>query len=152
MHPWVGPAQHCSSGLCPSCIINKSFIRCMSYSISIRCIRVLGFWSLKRGCTHFFCSKVLPKSAFLQTMYLGCFWKWIWSCDQNFAPESRLASLYSVKVIKISRLTIDSFLTLWSLRCCKTDSETDCITFFVTIRWERTTPMHSKQHPKPLHF
>jgi len=47
---------------------------------------------------------------FLQIMYLGCVWKWIRSREQNSELESRHASLYSVKVIKMSRLTINRFL------------------------------------------
>jgi len=45
---------------------------------------------------QFFCSKLRPKGAFLQTMYFDYVWKWIWSREQNSAPESRRASLYSV--------------------------------------------------------
>jgi len=73
--------------------------------------------------------KVRPESAVLQTIYLGCVWKWIRLREQNSAPESRRASFYSVKVIKMSRLAIDRLLILWSLHgslgCCKTD----CTTF-----------------------
>jgi len=47
---------------------------------------------------------------------------WIRSSEQNSAPKSRRTSLYSVKVIEMSMLTIDLFLILWSLpgllRCC----------------------------------
>jgi len=74
-----------------------------------------------------------PKSAVLQTMHLVCVWKRIGSRERNSVPESRHASLYSVKVIKMSRLTIDRFLILCSLHgllcSCKTDRETDCTTF-----------------------
>jgi len=56
------------------------------------------------------------------------------SREQNSAPESRRASLRSVKFIKMSRLTIYHCLFLRSLhgplRCCKTDCETDCTTSF----------------------
>jgi len=49
--------------------------------------------------------------------------------EETFMLESRRASLHNVKVIKMSRLTIDRFFILWSLhgslRCC----ETDCTTF-----------------------
>jgi len=96
-----------------------------------RCIRVFGFLPLKRGFRRIF--SFLLKSMFLQTMYLSCVWKWIRSREQNSAPESWRASSHNVKVIKMSRLTIDCFLILWSLhgslRCCKTDRETDCTTF-----------------------
>jgi len=79
---------------------------------------------------RFFCSRVCPKSVFVHAMYLSCIWKWIRSREQDSAPESRRVSLYSVKVIKIWRLTINRFLVLWaphrSLRCFETDRETDC--------------------------
>jgi len=57
---------------------------------------------------------------------------------QNSVPERRRASLYSLKVIKMSRLTMDRFLILWSLhgspRCCKTDREADNTTFLSLYR------------------
>jgi len=66
-------------------------------------------------------------------MYLNCVWKWIWSQEQNSAPESRRVSLHSVKDIKMSRPTTDRFLILWSLHgslCCyETGRETDCTAF-----------------------
>jgi len=43
--------------------------------------------------------------------------------------KSRRASLYSVKVIKMSWLAIDRLLILWSLRYCQLDRETNCTTF-----------------------
>ena len=55
-------------------------------------------------------SEMLLKSATLPIMYLGCVWKWIRSCEQNSAPESRPAGLNSVKIIKMSRLAIDRLL------------------------------------------
>ena len=77
---------------------------------------------------QYLCSKMCPKSSFLQTIYLSCVWKWIWSREQNSAPESRRASLHSVKVIKTSRVIIDRFLISCSLHkllcCCKTASTT----------------------------
>ena len=83
--------------------------------------------------SQFQCSKVRPKSGFLLTMSLSFIWKWIRSCEQNSAPESRHASLHSVKVIKMVRLAIDRFLILWSLHrslcCCETNRETDHRTF-----------------------
>ena len=36
-------------------------------------------------------------------MYLGCAWSWIWSHKQNLASEIWPASLWSIKVIKMSR-------------------------------------------------
>jgi len=81
----------------------------------------------------FFCSNIHPKRVFLQTMYLSYVWKRIQSRKQNSAPESRCASLHSGRVIKMSRLTINRFLTLWSvhglLGCCGADREIDCATF-----------------------
>ena len=92
-----------------------------------------GIWNAVSDASSVFLLKIHPESAFLQTMYLGCVWKWIRSRGQNSAPENRRASLYSVKGIKISRLTRDCFLILWSLhrllRCCRTDRKTDCRTF-----------------------
>jgi len=41
------------------------------------------------------------------TCTFGCIWKWIWSRAQNSVPESGHARLFSVKVIKMSRLAID---------------------------------------------
>ena len=100
-------------------------------SALVRCIRVVGFWCLK-SC--FSAQKCARKVDFYKPyIYLGCIWKWIRSHEQNFVSESRRASLYSVKVIKMPRLTIDR-LFLWSLHqslhCCETDRETDCTTFF----------------------
>ena len=81
-----------------------------------------------------FCSRVRPKSVSLQTIHEPrlrlkvnsltrtefCTWKEVhWF-------------IYSVKVITMSRLTINHFLILWalhgSLRCCETDRETGCAT------------------------
>ena len=117
-----------------------------------RCIRVI------KSCkhSHFQCSKVRrQKSAFSQIMYLGCVWKWIRSREQNSVPESRHASLYCLKVIKMSRLTIDRFFILWSLHgslcCCIGDRERDMHNFSVLRHarwWERTSPMC----PKPCLF
>jgi len=84
--------------------------------------------------SQFQCSKVRSKSASLQTVYLSCVWKGIWSWEQKSVPESRHATLYGVKVIKKSRLASDRLLILWSLhgslRCCETDRETDYTTFW----------------------
>jgi len=66
---------------------------------------------------------------FYKPCTFGCVWKWIRSRKQDSVPESGPASLYSAKIIKISRLTIDHWLILWSLhrslRCC----ETHCTNF-----------------------
>jgi len=86
----------------------------------IRCIRVLGFWQIQTHC-RVFCSRVHLKSTFLLTMYLGCVWKRVLSREKNSAPESRRVTLPSVKVIKMSRLTI-------ILHCCETHHETDFTT------------------------
>ena len=79
-----------------------------------------------------FLFKSAPKKCVSTIVYLGCDWKWIRSREQNSVPESRHASLYSVKVIKMSRPTADRFLILWSLhgslRCYETDRQTDCTT------------------------
>jgi len=123
------------------------------YGEDIRCIRMLGFLASETWFqTHF--QFFLLKRAFLQTMYLGCVSKWIWSQERNSVPESRRASLYSVKVIKMSRLTINRILTLWSLhgslRCCKTD----CTTFLSlnTQDAERRQFDVAKTAPKTLAF
>jgi len=95
---------------------SQSHICYITNTRDMRCIRVLGFWCLKRGFRrtfNFFCSKGRQTSAFLQTMYLSCVWKWIRSREQNSVPESRRATLHSVKVIKMSWLTIDRFPILW---------------------------------------
>jgi len=101
--------------------------------------RVLASETRFQMHSQFRCSKVRPKSAFLQTMYLGCDWKRIRLLEQNFVPERRRASLNRVKVIKMSRLTIDRSLILWplhrSLGCCKTEGhEADCRTFLSLYR------------------
>jgi len=58
--------------------------------------------------------------------------KWIRTRERNSTPKSRRVSLYSVKVIKVSRITVNHFLVLRALhgspRCRKTSSETDCTT------------------------
>ena len=92
----------------------KEFEKAYSEPITdIRCIRMLRCWWKMRF--QFFCSRVCPKSVFLQTMYLGCAWKCIRSSEQNAASERSRVSLYSVKVIKMSRLTINRFFILWAL-------------------------------------
>ena len=65
----------------------------------IRCILVIDFWRLKPG---FRC--ILSASDR--------------KCEQNSAPESRRDSLYSVKIIKMSRLAINCLVILWSLHGC----------------------------------
>ena len=88
-----------------------------------------------------------PKSAFSQTMYLGCVWKWIRPCKQNTAPESRRASLYSVKVIKMSRLAIDRLFILWLLHVVASLLRKRLHDIFVlrhAKQLERTTPMRPK--------
>jgi len=59
-------------------------------------------------------------------MYLGCVWKWIRSREQNYVSENRHASLYSVKVIKMSRRPIDRLSFHGRFTSCETDRETDC--------------------------
>ena len=72
--------------------------------------RVLGSETGFQTHSQYQCSKLHQKSAFLQTVYLGCGWMWIRPCEQNYGPELRHASLYNVKVIKVSTLAIDHLL------------------------------------------
>jgi len=58
--------------------------------LHIRYIRVIELLASETGFqmqSKFQCSKVRPKSTFLKAMYVGCVWKWIWSGEQNSAPE-----------------------------------------------------------------
>jgi len=97
--------------------------------------RVLA--SEARFQTHcqFFCWKVRPKSAFLQAMYHGCVWKWIRSRKQNSALESRRVSFIQCQDyqnVKASYQSLSySMSASWTLRCCKTDQETDCTTLLL---------------------
>jgi len=74
--------------------------------------------------SQFHRSKLYLKSEFLQTKYLQLRLK-VNSIKQSSMPESRYASLHSVKVIKMLRLAIEGLLVLWtlykSIRCCETD-------------------------------
>jgi len=94
--------------------------------IVIMCIRMLGFGHQK--CS-FRCIISFSAQKCARKVYLDWVWKWNRLRAQNSAPENRCASLHNVKVIKMSRLTINRFLILWSLhgllRCC----ETECTTF-----------------------
>ena len=77
-----------------------------------------GFWRLKSGFRGIF-SLSARKHARKMRFYKPCTSAASESefelLEQNSAPESRLASLHTVKVIKMSMLTINRFLILWSL-------------------------------------
>lgn len=65
-----------------------------------------GAWNRVSNTFSFPIHESAPETVLLETMYLDCVWKSIRSCEQNFVPEGRFASLYSVKATKMSRLTI----------------------------------------------
>ena len=125
-----------------------------------RCIRVLGFWHLKRGFRRIFgfpAQKCARKVRFYKPCSLAAS-KRIRTREQNSAPGSRRASLFSVNVIKLSRLTINRLLILRSLhgslhgslhrllRCCKTEYTT--LLSIETQDIERTAQMGPKLYPR----
>jgi len=92
---------------------------------------VLGFWRRKRGFRRIFSFllKSAPEKCIFTNHVPRLSLKVNWSREQNSVPESRRASLYSVKVIKMSRLTIDPFLILWLFHGMLRYCETECTTF-----------------------
>jgi len=132
---------------------------CMGWVI--RCIRVIEFWRLKPGFRRILSSNA-RKCTRKVRFYKPCTSA---ASESEFNHAKRILCLevgvlvYSVRVIKMSRLTIDCVLILWSLhgslRCCETDREIYGTTFLSlrhAIHWERTTPMSPKMHLKPLGF
>jgi len=80
-------------------MINRTYIQSLKqtkkashypiyYGSGIRCIHVIEFWRRFRGILSSSAPKCVQKIAFLQTMYLGCAWKWTRSREQNSMPES----------------------------------------------------------------
>jgi len=109
-------------------------INCVFSFLSSKYGHCLGFgvWNAVSDALSVFLLTSAPEKSAFTNHVVGCVWKWIRPREQNSAPESRHVSLYSVKVIKMSRQTINRFLILWalygSLRCCETHCETDCTT------------------------
>jgi len=113
-------SPECCHSICPGEKI--VYVYQVSSNISIGALASSGFgiWNAVSEQFQVFCSrKNAGESIFLQIIRSG---------EPNSAPECRCASLYSIEVIKISRLTMDRCLILWLCRCCETDRETDCKT------------------------
>jgi len=103
--------------------------------INITSACVIEFWHLKPGFRRILSSTV-RKCTRKVCFYKPCTWAVLESefnhANRFRALKSRQASLYSVQVIEMSRLTIDRFLILWSrhgsLYCCAADNETEYTT------------------------
>jgi len=98
--------------------------------------------------THspFQCSKVSPKSAIGQTIYVGCPWKWVRSHEQNSVSESRRASLYSVspEYQGVNRYRVNGFSLHGAVGRYSPALDKDTLNYYFIITSRQPSPRSSE--------
>jgi len=112
-----------------------------------RCIHVTEFWCLKPGFRHILSSNA-HKCVFTNHVSSAAS-ESEFDHANRIVSESGCASLYNVKVFKMSKLAMDCLLTLWSFQwvasLLRNRPWNQLHNFSVPrheICWERTTLMH----------